>query len=253
MVYDILKQFIKYNYLHSKFDIVRNRVFIKRNSGMISELAYEKLNLFLFAFYVWSHNNYKNDYYIKYFHNRKVFLVGENALITLEVNNFIECLSNLIERFGADNKNGHFDYFYNERDCTCYFNECFYKDLGEVAKVLEFDDFFDKIVQKYNCQEQYNFKLRIKKAINKKFKIGQQYSLKITKKNSSFNPVYKTFILKKFAYKIKEKELPILIMKQIDGPKNNMFTLSKNDCLLYHVKYEDGLQVFSMNLPFKEI
>ena len=44
----------------------------------------------------------------------------------------------------------------------------------------------------------------------------------------------------------KDELLNILILKQVEGPKGTIFTLNRNDCKRYHIKYEPGLQVFSM-------
>jgi hypothetical protein len=60
------------------------------------------------------------------------------------------------------------------------------------------------------------------------------------------------FVVKKTIYSIKDREVNIVIMKQISGPESTTkFTLSKEDCLKFHLKYEDGLQVCSMELDWK--
>ena len=52
----------------------------------------------------------------------------------------------------------------------------------------------------------------------------------------------------KFVYSMNDTETNILILKQIYGPKGTMYTLNRHDCKKLHIKYEPGLQVFSMLL-----
>ena len=59
------------------------------------------------------------------------------------------------------------------------------------------------------------------------------------------------FVVKKTIYSIKDREVNIVIMKQVSGSESTKFTLSKEDCLKFHLKFEEGLQVFSMELDWK--
>jgi hypothetical protein len=82
----------------------------------------------------------------------------------------------------------------------------------------------------------------------KKFKIGERYLI-YPMNNKKLR---REFVVKKTIYSIKDREVNIVIMKQISGPESTTkFTLSKEDCLKYHLKYEDGLQVCSMELDWK--
>jgi hypothetical protein len=54
------------------------------------------------------------------------------------------------------------------------------------------------------------------------------------------------YVLKKFIYNVKNVPVNVVIMKQLSGPRSTTFTLSKSDCIRFHIKYEDGLQVMSM-------
>jgi hypothetical protein len=54
------------------------------------------------------------------------------------------------------------------------------------------------------------------------------------------------YVLKKFIYNVKNVPVNVVIMKQLSGPRSTTFTLSKSDCVRFHIKYEDGLQVMSM-------
>ena len=91
----------------------------------------------------------------------------------------------------------------------------------------------------------YETKRRLKNEakaqVKKKFIIGRTYYLK------GRGNVKKEYILKKYIYTINESIVNIVIMKQISGPKASIYTLNPYDCKRYHIKYEDGLQVFSKN------
>jgi hypothetical protein len=89
-------------------------------------------------------------------------------------------------------------------------------------------------------------KLKPKKT--KKFKIGEHYLIHPMNNKK----LRREFVVKKTIYSIKDREVNIVIMKQISGPESTTkFTLSKEDCLKFHLKYEDGLQVCSMELDWK--
>lgn len=90
-----------------------------------------------------------------------------------------------------------------------------------------------------------DIKHKAKSLIKKKFKIGSIYMLR-HKSICGSKEIIKKYVLKKFIYSSNDQILNVLIMKQIDGPKGTIFTLNRNDCKRYHIKYEPGLQVFSM-------
>jgi hypothetical protein len=83
----------------------------------------------------------------------------------------------------------------------------------------------------------------------KKFKLGEHYII-YPMKNKRLRREY---VVKKTVYTILDKEVNIVIMKQLSGPQSNKFTLSKEDCLKLHLKWEEGLEVFSMELDWKLI
>ena len=60
---------------------------------------------------------------------------------------------------------------------------------------------------------------------------------------------YKKFEVKKVIWSIRNNPVNILILKQISGINNNL-SLDRNDCKKYHIKYEPGLQAYSMMLNF---
>ena len=90
-----------------------------------------------------------------------------------------------------------------------------------------------------------------KNAINVKYKIGDIVVLKGKIRDGSKRLV-KKFEVKKVIWSIKSKPMNILILKQLEGINNNR-TLDKNDCKKYHIKYEEGLQAYSMMLNFSKI
>lgn len=90
-----------------------------------------------------------------------------------------------------------------------------------------------------------------KKRIGKKFIVGEKY---YTKTKIGTSTTYKVYELKKYIYSIGEISVCCLIMKQIGGePTTSKFTLNRNDCIKYHIKYEEGLEVFPMEYNFIKI
>lgn len=97
--------------------------------------------------------------------------------------------------------------------------------------------------------EKTKLKRQEKKKINKKFVVNHTYHLR-TKLN---NENRKIFVLKKFIYTINDLSVNILILKQLSGEKNKIFTLSREECKILHIKYEDGLQVWPMDLNWIDL
>lgn len=80
-----------------------------------------------------------------------------------------------------------------------------------------------------------------------KWVVGRKYKLRF-KGKAGLRGYEKTYVLKKFIYTIGENTVNVVIMKQIAGPKSAIFTLTKVNCIHYHIKYEPDLQVMSMSL-----
>ena len=97
--------------------------------------------------------------------------------------------------------------------------------------------------------EKTRLKRQEKKKINKKFVVNHTYHLR-TKLN---NENRKIFVLKKFIYTINDLPVNILILKQLSGEKNKIFTLSREECKILHIKYEDCLQVWPMDLNWIDL
>ena len=90
-----------------------------------------------------------------------------------------------------------------------------------------------------------------KASVKTRYKIGDHVILRGKIKDGS-ERVVKKFEVKKVIWSIHSNPVNILILKQLEGPNNNR-SLDKNDCKKYHIKYEEGLQVYSMMLNFSKI
>lgn len=88
-------------------------------------------------------------------------------------------------------------------------------------------------------------------AVKVRYKIGDHVILRGKIKDGS-ERIVKKFEVKKVIWSVNSNPVNILILKQIEGPNNNR-SLDKNDCKKYHIKYEEGLQVYSMMLNFSKI
>lgn len=95
---------------------------------------------------------------------------------------------------------------------------------------------------------------KVKPVKTRKFKLGEHYYLAVTKNRR----LWREFVVVKTVYSIKETETHVVIMKQISGPRDDRYipskhTLNKSDCLNLHIKYQEGLEVFDMNLNWKPV
>ncbi|WQJ53814.1 MAG: hypothetical protein [Wendovervirus sonii] len=97
-------------------------------------------------------------------------------------------------------------------------------------------------------EEKRELKHRLKGEVKKKFIIGAKYILGGSKKG--FKKDDRVFLLKKFVYSVENRRTNILIMKQIAGKNMTSGHLSRHDCLILHIKYEPGLQVWPMELKW---
>ena len=90
-------------------------------------------------------------------------------------------------------------------------------------------------------------KRQAKRSIKKRFKIGGRYFLHLKSRDGS-RYVLKEFVCKKFIYSLHDNIMNIVIMQQVAGELDKKFTLNKNECKQFHIKYEPGLEVYSMEL-----
>lgn len=105
--------------------------------------------------------------------------------------------------------------------------------------------------QKLNKDPKYresrNIKLKAKLKNKLKFKIGSHYFLNFKSKRLLGNIVLE-YVCVKVIYAIRNIPVNIVIMKQISNFNNKKYCLTPSQCKIYHIKYEPGLQVCSMNL-----
>ena len=90
-----------------------------------------------------------------------------------------------------------------------------------------------------------------KASVKTRYKIGDHVILRGKIRDGS-EPIIKKFEVKKVIWSVHSNPVNILILKQLEGSNNNR-SLDKNDCKKYHIKYEEGLQVYSMMLNFSKI
>ena len=90
-----------------------------------------------------------------------------------------------------------------------------------------------------------------KTAAKVKYRVGDHVVLRGKIKDGS-DRIVKKFEVKKVIWSIKQNPVNILVLKQYEGPNNNR-SLDRDDCKKYHIKYEPGLQVYSMMLNFQKI
>lgn len=93
-------------------------------------------------------------------------------------------------------------------------------------------------------------KNKAKELIKERYKIGDILILRGKIKDGSARNV-KEFEVKKVIWSVKSQPINVLILKQLSGTNTNM-SLNRNDCKKYHIKYEPGLQVYSMSLNFNK-
>jgi hypothetical protein len=90
-------------------------------------------------------------------------------------------------------------------------------------------------------------KNKAKRSINKRFKVGGRYFLHLKSRDGS-RYIVKEYICKKFIYSLNDNIMNIVIMQQVAGEVDKKFTLNKNECKQFHIKYEPGLEVYSMDM-----
>ena len=105
----------------------------------------------------------------------------------------------------------------------------------------------NKIVkQKPDRTVKQNAKKLAKKCSKTKWVIGGTYVQKIKPRNGS-KPLIWEYELIKYVYTINDYQMNSLIVKKISGPDERIFSLSPYDCKRLHIKFQQGLQIISMN------
>ncbi len=79
---------------------------------------------------------------------------------------------------------------------------------------------------------------------------GKEYQL-IGTSCECFEMKPRTFKFIKYIHSHGEIIIDGVIMKQIDGEKGMLFSLSKNDCIIYNIPYESNLQIFPLTMKWK--
>lgn len=102
------------------------------------------------------------------------------------------------------------------------------------------------VKQKPDRTVKQNAKKLAKKCIKTKWVIGGIYVQKIKPRNGS-KPLIWEYELIKYVYTIKDYQMNSLIVKKISGPEERIFSLSPYDCKRLHIKFQQGLQIISMN------
>jgi hypothetical protein len=109
------------------------------------------------------------------------------------------------------------------------------------------DETQNKIVkQKPDRTVKQKAKKIAKKCIKTKWVIGGTYVQKIKPRNGS-KPLIWKYELIKYVYTINDYQMNSLIVKKISGPEERIFSLSPYDCKRLHIKFQQGLQIISMN------
>jgi hypothetical protein len=102
------------------------------------------------------------------------------------------------------------------------------------------------VKQKPDRTVKQNAKKLAKNCIKTKWVIGGIYVQKIKPRNGS-KPLIWEYELIKYVYTIKDYQMNSLIVKKISGPEERIFSLSPYDCKRLHIKFQQGLQIISMN------
>ena len=79
---------------------------------------------------------------------------------------------------------------------------------------------------------------------------GEEYQL-IGTSCEGFEMKPRTFKFIKYIHSHGEIIIDCVIMKQIDGETGMLFSLSKNDCIIYNIPYENNLQIFPLTMKWK--
>lgn len=93
---------------------------------------------------------------------------------------------------------------------------------------------------------------KVERKIKEKYIIGNIYSLSGAECDD-FKMPSKEYELIAIVSNVNEINLDSLVMKQISGNVGTIFSLTKNDCRLLNIEFQQGLQLFPKNLDWKEV
>lgn len=145
-----------------------------------------------------------------------------------------------------------------DQDKSLYLHEI--KSKSKSNKKITIGFLYEEITLPFHIQVKINnhndiilkqvAKVKAKESVSNKYKIGDILVLRGKIRDGSKRLV-KVFEVKKIIWSVKSQIVNVLVLKQLEGPNNNR-TLTKDDCKKYHIKYEPGLQVYSMNIGFSK-
>lgn len=145
-----------------------------------------------------------------------------------------------------------------DQDKSLYLHEI--KSKSKSNKKITIGFLYEEITLPFHIQVKINnhndiilkqvAKVKAKESVSNKYKIGDILVLRGKIRDGSKRLV-KVFEVKKIIWSVKSQIVNVLILKQLEGPNNNR-SLTKDDCKKYHIKYEPGLQVYSMNIGFSK-
>lgn len=121
------------------------------------------------------------------------------------------------------------------------------KDMSQSPIPIPVEERVIVKANKNTYQAKYIAKHRAKNKIKTKFKIGRYYYQRIKPKDGSADIVIKYQCIKT-VYSIKDIEMNVVIMKQITPYNSKRFTLDRNECKKFHIKFEPGLEVWPMDI-----
>lgn len=106
----------------------------------------------------------------------------------------------------------------------------------------------------YEPSDKSKLLTELKNSVNNRrlFHRGAYLMLR-TKLKDRTGRVEKIYQVKQVVWSIDELPVKAVVVKQLTGPNNNISALSRYDCIGLHVKYESGLQVLSMELPWVQV
>ncbi len=143
-----------------------------------------------------------------------------------------------------------------DQDKSLYLHEI--KSKSKSNKKITIGFLYEEITLPFHIQVKINnhndiilkqvAKVKAKESVSNKYKIGDILVLRGKIRDGS-RRIVKVFEVKKIIWSVKSQIVNVLVLKQLEGPNNNR-TLTKEDCKKYHIKYEPGLQVYSMNIGF---
>ena len=124
--------------------------------------------------------------------------------------------------------------------------EVYYQNMFQGSQSVNIgDNNLETVNSTYKLKN--NAKNKAKRSIDKRFKIGGRYFLHLKSRDGS-RYILKEYICKKFIYSLNDNIMNIVIMQQVAGEVDKKFTLNKNECKQFHIKYEPGLEVYSMDM-----